>query len=201
MSNNADTCWTPGHFIGGDSGIDLVNTVFTRHKPDHDNDLFNSPRDVGNWLHFAGLATRVQANAVSSIPATGFLNSVRQLREASFSVFDALAAGKPPLTKGLGRLFELAANGLAEEGRLKLIERESAPQVLRFDDPEAIVAFLATISSKAYFVLPRGRLHACPRCGWLFVDTSRGGKRRWCSMQTCGNREKTSRHKEKIGWL
>ncbi|TIU06903.1 MAG: CGNR zinc finger domain-containing protein, partial [Mesorhizobium sp.] len=37
---------------------------------------------------------------------------------------------------------------------------------------------------------------SCPRCGWLFLDTSRGGKRRWCSMRTCGNREKVSRHRE-----
>ncbi|WP_407692059.1 CGNR zinc finger domain-containing protein [Rhizobium gallicum] len=29
----------------------------------------------------------------------------------------------------------------------------------------------------------------------MFLDTSRGGKRRWCSMRTCGNREVT-RHRE-----
>ncbi|MCA9894213.1 MAG: CGNR zinc finger domain-containing protein [Anaerolineae bacterium] len=31
-------------------------------------------------------------------------------------------------------------------------------------------------------------------CGWLFLDTSRSGKRRWCSMETCGNRAKAKRH-------
>lgn len=197
MSNKLDTIWTPGHFIGGHPGIDLTNAVFTRHAPHADNDLLNSPRDVGHWLHFAGLATRAQATVVSGISTPGFLESVRELREASFSVFNALAAGKPPFTEGLGLLFERAAKGLSKGGRLKLIESESTPQIVRFDDPEAIVAFLAAISIEAYFVLPRERLHACPRCGWLFVDTSRGGKRRWCSMQTCGNREKASRHKEK----
>jgi predicted RNA-binding Zn ribbon-like protein len=37
------------------------------------------------------------------------------------------------------------------------------------------------------------RVHMCPgrRCGWLFVDTS--GRRRWCSMQTCGSRAKMRR--------
>ncbi|MEO3999034.1 CGNR zinc finger domain-containing protein [Mesorhizobium sp. CAU 1732] len=197
MSNNLDTVWTPAHFIGGHPGIDLTNTVFTRYKPDADNDLLNSPRDVGNWFRSAGLATKAQADAVSAIPATGFLKSVRDLREASFSVFDALAAGKPPSTEGLGLLFERAAGGLLGGGRLRLIEGESTPQIERFNAPEAVVAFLAAISVEAYFVLPRKRLHACPRCGWLFVDASRGGKRRWCSMQTCGNREKASRHKEK----
>lgn len=31
-------------------------------------------------------------------------------------------------------------------------------------------------------------------CGWLFLDESRGGNRRWCSMQSCGNRAKARSH-------
>jgi predicted RNA-binding Zn ribbon-like protein len=27
-------------------------------------------------------------------------------------------------------------------------------------------------------------------CGWLFLDRSQAGKRRWCSMGDCGNRDK-----------
>ncbi|MBX9462577.1 MAG: CGNR zinc finger domain-containing protein [Aquamicrobium sp.] len=198
MPNKRDTYWTPGHFVGGHPGIDLTNTVFTRCDPDAQNDLLNSSRDVGNWLHVSGLATKAQANAVCAIQAPGFLESVRDLREASFSVSGAVAAGKPPSAEGLGLLYEQAAKGLSGGGRLRLIEGESRPQIVRFGDPEAVVAFLAAISIEACFVLPRERLHACPRCGWLFFDKSRGGKRRWCSMQTCGNREKASRHKAKV---
>src|SRR5215469_308658 len=32
------------------------------------------------------------------------------------------------------------------------------------------------------------------QCLWLFVDDSRNGTRRWCSMQACGNRAKARRH-------
>jgi predicted RNA-binding Zn ribbon-like protein len=42
------------------------------------------------------------------------------------------------------------------------------------------------------------RVHECPgddgQCGWLFVDTSRSGTRRWCDMRTCGNRAKVRAH-------
>ncbi|MCB0210127.1 MAG: CGNR zinc finger domain-containing protein [Anaerolineae bacterium] len=31
-------------------------------------------------------------------------------------------------------------------------------------------------------------------CGWLFLDTSRNGRRRWCEMKHCGNRAKAKRH-------
>ena len=47
----------------------------------------------------------------------------------------------------------------------------------------------------AVFTLPAERVRGCGRCGWLFLDSSRGGRRRWCSMSTCGNREKASRHR------
>jgi predicted RNA-binding Zn ribbon-like protein len=33
-------------------------------------------------------------------------------------------------------------------------------------------------------------------CGWLFLDTSKAGRRRWCSMAICGNRAKARRHRE-----
>lgn len=50
------------------------------------------------------------------------------------------------------------------------------------------------------------RLHASERrervgrcandaCRWLFVDTSPGGRRRWCDMRACGNRAKVRRHR------
>lgn len=37
----------------------------------------------------------------------------------------------------------------------------------------------------------RARVKTCPgdECGWVFLD--RRGTRRWCSMETCGNRAKT----------
>jgi predicted RNA-binding Zn ribbon-like protein len=34
----------------------------------------------------------------------------------------------------------------------------------------------------------------CCLCGWLFVDRSRNGNRRWCDMRTCGSRDKMRRY-------
>ena len=41
------------------------------------------------------------------------------------------------------------------------------------------------------------RLRQCPNCGWLFLDTSRNGKRRWCSMDFCGSQVKSRRQYER----
>ncbi len=41
------------------------------------------------------------------------------------------------------------------------------------------------------------RIKVCDndRCLWVFYDTSRTGRRRWCDMATCGNRAKAARHR------
>jgi predicted RNA-binding Zn ribbon-like protein len=43
------------------------------------------------------------------------------------------------------------------------------------------------------------RLKACPAddCQWAFFDTSRNHSRTWCSMEECGNREKTRRYRRR----
>ncbi|WP_368425552.1 CGNR zinc finger domain-containing protein [Tistlia sp.] len=55
---------------------------------------------------------------------------------------------------------------------------------------------LAHSASECLLTLEAGRIKACPgeRCGWIFLDESPNNRRRWCSMATCGNRDKARRH-------
>jgi predicted RNA-binding Zn ribbon-like protein len=41
---------------------------------------------------------------------------------------------------------------------------------------------------------PRVRECASETCGWMFLDLSPAGRRRWCDMKSCGNRAKARRH-------
>jgi predicted RNA-binding Zn ribbon-like protein len=43
------------------------------------------------------------------------------------------------------------------------------------------------------------RLRTCDGdgCGWLFLDRSRSGRRRWCSMEDCGNVDKVRRFRRR----
>jgi predicted RNA-binding Zn ribbon-like protein len=45
------------------------------------------------------------------------------------------------------------------------------------------------------------RLKACTdeNCQWAFYDTTRNRSRTWCSMDVCGNREKTRRYRQRKG--
>ena len=42
----------------------------------------------------------------------------------------------------------------------------------------------------------RDRIKMCPGldCGWFFADETKNRRRKWCLMETCGNRAKSVRH-------
>ena len=191
----AETKWVPEHFIGGHPALDLANAVFNRRVPEPDNELLKSARDIGNWFKAAGLAGAREAAAVAGIAGEPFVERIHAVREASAQIFGSIAANKAPATKALGFLFMSAASGLAG-GAAGLNGTRPDLALARWRDPDAVTAVMAMLSIEGFFTLPRERLRSCPRCDWLFLDTSRGGKRRWCSMRVCGNREKVSRHRE-----
>lgn len=189
-----ETQWVPEHFIGGHPALDLANTVFNRRVPEPDNELLKSARDIGNWFKASGLADAREAAAVAGIAGGPFVERVHAVREASAQIFGSIAAHEAPATEALSFLFMSAAGGLAG-GAVGLNDTRPELALTRWRDSDAVTAGLAMLSIEGFFTLPRERLRSCPRCDWLFLDTSRGGKRRWCSMRVCGNREKVSRHR------
>lgn len=56
---------------------------------------------------------------------------------------------------------------------------------------------LSTIAREAVAVFGGARVRECEAedCAIVYVDTSRSGTRRWCSMQRCGNRAKVRAHR------
>lgn len=189
------TPWTSEHLIGGHPALDLSNTVFDRRTPADDNELLKSPSDLANWFRVTGLADDSQASQIARCSNGELLETVHSIREAAFAVFDAVAGGRELPPEPLGLVMSAAATGL-QDGAIALhgIQPIIAGE---WRDSQTVSSFLALLSVGAYFTLPTERIRSCPRCGWLFADTSRGGKRRWCSMKTCGNREKISRHRER----
>jgi hypothetical protein len=84
----------------------------------------------------------------------------------------------------------------------RLIEKASARrQLVRTEDgpvwelPEDLALPLHNLALLAGELLTgesREHVRTCPSCGWLFLDPR--GRRRWCSMATCGNRAKVRAH-------
>jgi predicted RNA-binding Zn ribbon-like protein len=192
-ASQAGPPWQDAHFVGGHPVLDLTNTVFDRRHPAEDGELLKTPSDILTWCASAGLFEDVPSLAEAS--ASGLVSEVQAVREQVWAVFSAIARGEAVPTEPFGALLERAGTGVRAEH-----VQQIGPALDRFSAdwtaPGAIPTVLSLLAVHALSVLPPDRVRACGRCGWLFLDSSRGGRRRWCSMSTCGNREKASRHRQ-----
>jgi predicted RNA-binding Zn ribbon-like protein len=71
------------------------------------------------------------------------------------------------------------------------------------DGPPGCPALLAAVARDAVDLLTdpvaRAALRQCAgdNCPIVYLDTSRGRRRRWCSSEVCGNRERVARHRRR----
>jgi predicted RNA-binding Zn ribbon-like protein len=62
-------------------------------------------------------------------------------------------------------------------------------------DLDSVLCRVALAASSLLSNRTRRPLRRCGglNCGWLFLDTSRGGRRRWCSDESCGAKARVRR--------
>lgn len=168
-------------FRSGNLALDLPATLAARLKPEP-RDLLATPRDLGRWLAAAGLAQRPPE------PTAEELEQARDLREALYRLALASARGRSFAAKDRALLNRWAA------------EAPPAPQL----GPKGITwtgggvrSLLAAVARDGVELLGgplAARIRECAGegCALLFVDASRSGERRWCSMTGCGNKAKVA---------
>jgi predicted RNA-binding Zn ribbon-like protein len=189
----------------GNLGLDFLNT--RRNSKGRSVDLISTPAALQGWFDFIGLHPSRVDVATSPPHARRLLDEAQRLRSAIRYAAETLARGEPAPPRTLHALNRvLGASRLAtelvhHEGCLARIERETATSPLAVLAPIALAA--ATLLTDA----DPARLRQCAsgRCVIWFLDSSKNGRRRWCSMARCGNRAKAARHyrKQKTagGWL
>jgi predicted RNA-binding Zn ribbon-like protein len=150
-------------------------------------DVLRDPQDLKRWGKRLGIfSPRVAAIDEDELRAT------HALRRAIYHTFAALARGGPPPRQALEQIAVDHA-AAANAGALRMTD-----DVCRLEwcltDPRR-VRFIVAVDTLALLADPDrlSRVRRCPGrgCGWLFLDTS--GRRRWCSMASCGSREKMRR--------
>ncbi|MFI6182880.1 CGNR zinc finger domain-containing protein [Nonomuraea sp. NPDC051191] len=142
------------------------------------------PARLKMWLQATGL------DATDVSPAD--LKDAVELREVIYRIGSAIAAGERPDSEDVRTLNTVAAAGHAKAA----LERDRAGWRLTAATP--VGDALGVLATDAIHVLggpDRSRIKSCegPGCAGLFLDTSRGANRRWCSMNTCGNKVKKAR--------
>jgi predicted RNA-binding Zn ribbon-like protein len=182
--------------------LDLANTVSWRRSAEPIERL-ETYGDLVEWARQSGIVTAPAARTLEReearqpAPAARILTRARALREAIYRVFAGLAAGRGPERTDLTLVDREVHDALRS---LHLSPTRSGFTLAwPLDDGPPLALPLWAAARSAAEVLtsadPR-RLKTCPahNCGWIFLDVTKSGTRRWCAMEACGSRAKARRY-------
>lgn len=196
----------PYQLVGGHVALDLVNTVDWRGDPARRQELLATFDDLLAWAQASTVATPAEVRTMQAaarrdpLRAERALKRARRLRELLARALAAASRGVAPSAGDVRRLNAFLAAALAH--RQLDVRRTSVVWSWSAGPDETFDALLWPVVLAAAELLTsddRSRIHECggDGCGWLFLDTSRNGRRRWCTMQGCGNRAKARRFYER----
>jgi predicted RNA-binding Zn ribbon-like protein len=172
------------HWKSGRLCLDFVATVGERWRRSFER--LREPEDLARWMIESGMLETTPRVSMRQLAAG------RKLREAINRLARPAIAPEPGDREELNRWAArapLAPQLTAGGHRLWMAERP-------------VEATFATIAVDAVDLLSgplASRIRECSArdCALLFVDTSRPGRRRWCSTAGCGNRVRTKTHRQR----
>jgi predicted RNA-binding Zn ribbon-like protein len=193
MSRTSKTIEKTGVFLAGDPALDFLNTEWPTASGKED--FFETDEDVFAWLRQAGLAP----DGVKSVRPTGaLLRAARALRAVIRNMVESRKAGKVP------DLSDLNAFLLAAQSHPQLAWTNSKTIAMKTvraaDTAEQVLAPVALKAAELFSTADFRRVRRCDdsSCVHWFYDLTRPGRRRWCSMATCGNRLKVKTYRRRL---
>jgi predicted RNA-binding Zn ribbon-like protein len=189
---------------GGHPALDFANTVDSRRSR-WGPDFLNSFDDLLVIAERTAVADSVALSrlrkkaAADPRRARTAVDEAVALREAAYKLFvaeDTRLAYPPAALKVLEKA--------AREGRSRerlLHTKSGFAWSLPFDELEDVGRAFALASLELLIARnDRREIRECKgdNCGWLFLDHSKGGHRRWCSDASCGNRSRIARFRTQL---
>jgi len=191
--------------LGDHPALDFLNSTATP-APGTTVELIGDGLSYVRWLAQAGLIGAADAEAAIGAFGPGELDAVAaeaiRLREWLRPVVAAwTAADRSALpVEGLDRLNQVLALG----GRFQQVEADDdgAPRLRErwsWDQSRQLLVPPAEAAAQLFATADRNLVRHCEgsTCTLWFYDLTKSHRRRWCSMATCGNREKARKHRER----
>jgi predicted RNA-binding Zn ribbon-like protein len=203
----------PPMFLADSPALDFLNSVAV--PTDTQVEWLGSGEDLLNWLRAAGMVDPQVLRELGDAAGPGELDAVaaqaRALREW-FRAFVRQHQGAR-LTRKSFKELEALNRLLARDEAFEQIEigdKASAsgdePSELvwvrrrRWRSADSLLLPIAQSMAELLATADFTHVKACegPTCTLMFLDTTRGRIRRWCSMAVCGNRAKQAAHRSKL---
>jgi predicted RNA-binding Zn ribbon-like protein len=180
---------------GGRLCIDFANSIHNRFAPVAE-DYLATPERYAEWAQRTGACAADEQLCLPSSDAVRarLMADIRTLRDALFRLLGAQADGAPLPEDALATanrwlLRARKDQSIGHDGQLELHARQGdALMPLKRIALDLVDTFAEERAGK----LTLKRCANQSSCGWLFADTSKNGRRRWCAMQTCGVASKMS---------
>jgi predicted RNA-binding Zn ribbon-like protein len=177
--------------------LDFANTRYWRGRAVPTDEL-NDFDDLLGWCAAKEALPEILQQPTRQQMGAAFAEAIA-LREAIYRLFHAIAAKAQPQNADLRRLNDAIAAAPPRRA-VETIGSGYGSYGWRIGGVEAsAVALLTPVlwSTGDLLVSTRlGQVRHCAneQCQFLFLDDSKSANRRWCSMQSCGNRAKAHRH-------
>ncbi|MBX9737301.1 MAG: CGNR zinc finger domain-containing protein [Phycisphaerales bacterium] len=192
---------TPFLHVGGTPAIDFVDTEIVDHGQRID--LLTHWEDVARWAHESGLITKSQATDLARrVPASRHQSELQRLRDLRAALRRALEifAERGTLTpQSLAPLNAALAGDESRDTFAIIGGRLTLRREIVAITPAQLLALIARSAAELFATANPSRVRPCANdaCILWFHDTSKGGTRRWCSMEGCGNRAKVAAHAQR----
>src|ERR1700740_2939500 len=202
----------PPMFIADHRGLDFLNSIGT--PVDTVVEWIGNGEDLLAWLVEAKLVDPAEVSFIRANSFPGELDEVaaqaRALREW-FRDFVRSHMGRPLTAKALNLLEPLNRVLERDEGYGAIVPRSANHRKLssasgfelrrlrRWSTPNAVLLPIAEALAHLVCSSDFSLVKACEGkiCTLLFLDTTHGKARRWCSMTLCGNRAKQAAHRQR----
>lgn len=197
---------SPAIFVADTLGLDFLNSVAT--PVDVPVDWIEDGEGLLCWLEQASLVPAEALAAIRKLALPGELDKVadqaRNLREW-FRNFVNAHKGRPLTPDAIDELEPLNRLLARDESFNRLVPREDRTGLdfqpaRRWRAPDSLLLPIAEALGRFVCTEDFSDVKACEghACTLLFVDHTRGHRRRWCSMAMCGNRAKQAAHRHRL---
>ncbi|MHB8629784.1 MAG: CGNR zinc finger domain-containing protein [Aggregatilineales bacterium] len=205
MDSNATMIAPEFDFVGGYVCLDFANTVGGLPPDSVSQERLTSYPHLVAWSQQANLTSESEAQVLlrkaesAQVEAAAILERARAVREAIYGIFAAVAQGTQPTGSDLDLLNRELERGMA--GPRLMITTDGFGLEWRKEEG-AFDQMLAPVARSAAMLLTsaeRQLVRQCANedCRWLFVDTTKNHRRKWCRTTGCGNVMRVRKYRER----
>lgn len=197
-------------FVGENPALDFLNSVAMPRSMRYD--WLETGPDLLDWLVAAELASEAELAPFRKAAAAPALEEARQeivaFRERLRPFIEDVRgsqltdAGHPVITE-INTILARGARFLQIARATELDDPTAQPLILvdrhPLTDPRELIVRIATAAARLITEADFRYVRNCegPTCTLYFLDISKNHKRRWCSMEVCGNRAKAAAYRKR----